>query len=105
MALSLCAQNYQGINSSRYYPLQNIYNQPADLIRSDRQWNINIVTVQLGLVNNMVFKETNFLKVLSRLAFFSVCLFFLSSRFSMDALVRRVSFRFLFGVSAVAIKM
>jgi len=62
-------QVYQGVHTSRYYPLQNIYNQPADLIFSDYKWNINVLSPQVSLVNNVAFNESDFLKTLGRVGF------------------------------------
>lgn len=58
-------QDFYGINSSRFFPLQNLNNQPADLIRSDSRWHINVASAQLAMVDNFVFNESDFMKTLS----------------------------------------
>ncbi|MCU4174818.1 DUF5723 family protein [Carboxylicivirga sp. N1Y90] len=63
------AQDFPGIHSSRYFPLQNINNQPADLIRSDARWNINVLSAQIGLANALNFNESDFMKQLSKVGF------------------------------------
>ena len=63
----LLGQDYTGIHSSRFFPLQNLSNQPADLIRSDHKWHINVVGAQYSIVNYFLFDETNFLKFLSNI--------------------------------------
>lgn len=66
---SVYAQDYPGIHSSRYFPLQNINNQPADLIRNNSRWNINVVSTQVGLANALNFNESDFMKQLSKVGF------------------------------------
>ena len=59
-------QDYTGINFSRYFPLQNINNQPADLIRSDSRWHINVLTAQAAMLEDFAFKESGFTKILAK---------------------------------------
>jgi len=58
--LSINAQEFKGIHSSNYFPLQNIYNQPADLVRSDKRWHINILSADLYMAKDLKFGEDNF---------------------------------------------
>jgi hypothetical protein len=59
------AQNYLGLHSSRLFPLQNLSNQPADLVMSKYKWNINLVSGQIALLNNLAFNEPDMVKRLS----------------------------------------
>ncbi len=69
MCSVVSGQDFPGINSSRYFPLQNINNQPADLVRNNSRWNINVVSAQIGLANALDFNETDFMKKLSKVGF------------------------------------
>lgn len=66
---NMLGQDFTGIQSSRFFPLQNINNQPADLVRNNSRWNINLVSAQIGLINNVVFNESDFLKQLSKFGY------------------------------------
>nr|WP_319397406.1 DUF5723 family protein [uncultured Carboxylicivirga sp.] len=74
------AQLFDGVHSSRYFPLQNIYTQPSDLVFSDYKWNINLFSPQISLVNNMVFNESDFIKTLGRVGFNDLKYFFASEQ-------------------------
>ena len=63
------AQEYPGIHSSRYFPLQNINNQPADLVRDSTKWHINVVTTQISLMRNFAFQEDDMLDLLGKAGF------------------------------------
>lgn len=58
--LSSQAQDFKGIHSSNYFPLQNIYNQPADLVRNERRWQVNILSADLQFTHNMTLGEENY---------------------------------------------
>lgn len=80
LGVNLFAQNYKGIHTSRYLPLQNIYNQPADLVRTDRKWHINVVAPQVVMVNNFAFNESDFVKTLSKVGIIDLKQFFSSDQ-------------------------
>lgn len=60
------SQDYTGINTSRFFPLQNLANQPADLVRSDSKWHINVSSAQLALVDFSVFNQSDLLSSLTK---------------------------------------
>lgn len=62
----MIGQDYVGINTSRFFPLQNLSNQPADLVRTDRKWHINVTGAQLAMVDDFVFKESDFIENASK---------------------------------------
>lgn len=62
-------QDFRGIHSSRFFPLQNISNQPADLVRTDARLNVNVLSANIGLVNDFAFNEQGFIKLLGKAGF------------------------------------
>lgn len=65
----MLAQDYPGIHSSRFFPLQNVNNQPADLVRSNARWNINVLSAHVGLAKAMNFNESDFMKKVAKFGF------------------------------------
>lgn len=76
VSLLVVAQDFSGIHTSRYFPLQNLSNQPADLVRSNHRWYVNVLSAQIGLMNNVAFNESDLLKQLSKVGMSDLKYFF-----------------------------
>ncbi len=69
LSISLYGQRFQGIHSSRYFPLQNIFTQPADLVRADSRWNVNVLSTSIALKENFVFNESDYWSLVGKVGF------------------------------------
>ncbi|RKD89988.1 DUF5723 family protein [Mangrovibacterium diazotrophicum] len=76
LSISLHAQRFQGIHTSRFFPLQNIYSQPADLVRSDSRWNVNFLSTNIALKENFVFNESDYWDLVGKVGFGDLKYFF-----------------------------
>ncbi|MCU4156987.1 hypothetical protein J1N10_13440 [Carboxylicivirga sp. A043] len=63
------AQEYLGVHSSPYLPFIGIVNQPAELVRSDARWAINVLSSEVALLNNQTFASSDFWDVMSKVGF------------------------------------
>lgn len=52
------SQDLQGLNSSQHLPLQNLAHQPAELISSKYNWNINILSLNIFTSNRFLFEDS-----------------------------------------------
>ena len=60
------AQDFRGIHSSNFFSLQNINNQPADLVRSENRWQINLFSTDLYLSQDFILGDNNYFDTLLR---------------------------------------
>lgn len=61
VSLITSAQEYLGAHTSNYLPFVGLTNQPAQLVRSDAKWNINIIGVNAAFINDQNFADSDFL--------------------------------------------
>jgi len=63
------SQEFNGVHTSPYLPFVGLINQPAELVRSNVKWNINLVSAQAGIINSQSFAQSNFWDVMGQAGF------------------------------------
>ncbi|MCT4591733.1 MAG: DUF5723 family protein [Carboxylicivirga sp.] len=60
------SQEYGGVHTSPYLPFIGLTNQPAELVRHDATWNINLISAKAGLLKNISFVSGDFWDLIGR---------------------------------------
>jgi len=83
------AQEYSGVHTSPYLPFVALVNQPAELVRSDTKWNVNVLSAHAGFISSQSFVQSKLFDVMGR-AGFGDLKFFLASEESLIYLKGRL---------------
>lgn len=100
------SQEFTGVHSSPYLPFVAITNQPAELTRHQAKWNINLLTGNVGLLQNQSFATQGFWDVLGKvglgdLKFFLASeesLLYMKGRIMIPSITYKLNERHSFGV-------
>ncbi|TLX77495.1 hypothetical protein E9993_02335 [Labilibacter sediminis] len=66
------AQEYTGIHTSNYFPLQNISNNPSGIVTDSAKWHVNIFSGQIIFVNDINAQQGDDYKKLANMGILSL---------------------------------
>ncbi|WP_075591578.1 DUF5723 family protein [Labilibacter marinus] len=72
ISISSYAQDFGGVHTSNFLPLQNIANDPTGIVRDSTKWNINVLSGQVLFLNDGQSQETDVFQKLANTGILSL---------------------------------